>query len=246
MRSKPVVAVTTWERDMRAVPMLEDRIHSVDHLYTRAVREAGALPMLVGRMKPEEAGTMLDRVDGVVITGGPDLDPELYEQEITASVEVNRKNDDRDIALILEAKRRDMPLLGICRGLQAVNVALGGELHQHCLSEGHPYHPDLSSDDEERAAFRHEVRLTPDSRLRALYGADKRWVNSLHHQSISRLADGLEVVAKTPDGEIEAVESTEKWPMLSVQWHPERMKPEAEQPLFKGFVDDAVAYSLRT
>jgi len=226
--------------------MLENRIHSLDHLYIRAVREAGALPMLVGWMKPEEAGAILDRVDGVVITGGPDLDPELYEQEITASVDVNRPNDDRDVALILEARRRDMPLLGICRGLQAVNVALGGELHQHCLSEGHPYHPDLSSDDENRAAFRHEVRLAPGSRLRALYGADKRWVNSLHHQSISRLAEGLKAVAKTPDGAIEAVESTQEWPMLSVQWHPERMEPESEQPLFKGFVNDALAYTTRT
>lgn len=243
MEPLPVVALTAWKRDLSTAPLLEDSVHSLDQRYTAAVRDAGAIPVLVGPMRPEEAPSVLDRVDGLVVTGGPDLDPELYGQEVTASVAMDRPNDDRDLALIREARRRSMPVLGICRGMQAVNVALGGDLHQHCLADGHPDHPELPEDGGERYSFRHRIRLVPGSRLAGIYGTGARPVNSMHHQSVDRLAPGLVAAARTGSGDVEAVESAGRWPMLAVQWHPERMETEEEAPLFRAFVTDAAAYA---
>ena len=156
---------------------------------------------------------------------------------------MDRPNDDRDLALIREARRRSMPVLGICRGMQAVNVALGGDLHQHCLADGHPDHPELPEDGGERYSFRHRIRLVPGSRLAGIYGTGARPVNSMHHQSVDRLAPGLVAAARTGSGDVEAVESAGRWPMLAVQWHPERMETEEEAPLFRAFVTDAAAYA---
>lgn len=243
MERLPVVALTAWKRDLSTAPLLEDRIHTLDQRYTAAVRNAGAIPVLVGPVRPEEAPSVLDRVDGLVVTGGPDLDPDLYGQEVTASVGIDRDNDDRDLALIQEARRRRLPVLAICRGMQAVNVALGGDLHQHCLSDGDPDHPELPEDGAEKASYRHRISMVPGSRLAGIYGTGARPVNSLHHQAVDRLAPGLVAVARTGRGHVEAMESTDGWPMLAVQWHPERMETEEEAPLFRAFVADAADYA---
>ena len=240
---RPVVAVTTTARVDRRYLDPPCDIHTLMDTYTLALERAGAAPVLVGRMRPEDAPLILDRVDGLVASGGRDLAPALYGQDNTASAESHPGDDRRDIALVLEARRRKMPVLGICRGLQAVNVALGGELHQHMLSDSDPEHPSSPAEDSKPSVHRHTVELEAGCRLAALYGSTERKVNSIHHQAVSRAAPGLKVVGRTPGGSIEAVESADPgWALLAVQWHPEMLDPGDEHPLFAAFVEVVRAY----
>ena len=244
---KPMVAVTTSMRVAATYLGRESGLHALLDFYAEALDRAGASQLLVGQMHADDAGRVLDRVDGLVVTGGRDLDPAIYGQENTASVGIYEGDDTRDIALILEAYRRRMPVLAICRGLQAANVALGGELHQHMLSDSDPEHPTPASRPEVRNVHRHRIRLDESCRLASIYGTTIREVNSLHHQAISRPAPGLGVVARTPGGAIEAVESTDPtWPLLAVQWHPEMLGADEESVLFEAFVEDARCYRTRT
>lgn len=242
---RPMVAVTTSMRVLDTYLGRGVEIHTLLATYAGALDRAGAAQLMVGRMDPGDADRVLDGVAGLVVTGGRDLDPALYGQEKIASVGVYGPDDSRDIALLLEAHRRSMPVLAICRGLQAVNVALGGELHQHMLSDSDAEHPTLAGASDERNAHRHPVRLLAGSRLASIYGTTERKVNSLHHQAISRVAPGLGVTGRTPGGAIEAVESTDPtWPLLAVQWHPEMLEPDEEAALFEAFVADTKVYAL--
>jgi len=242
---RPMVAVTTSMRVLDTYLGRDSDVHTLLEAYAGALDRAGASQLIVGRMGADDAGRVLDCVAGLVVTGGRDLDPALYGQEITHSVGVYEPDDTRDIALLLEAYSRRMPVLAICRGLQAVNVALGGELHQHVLSDSDREHLTLAGEPEERNAHRHMVRLADGSRLASIYGETERVVNSLHHQAISLVAPGLAVVGRTRSGAIEAVESTDpNWRLLAVQWHPEMLLPEEESGLFEAFVEDARHYAL--
>ena len=242
---RPLVAVTTSMRVLDTYLGRDSDVHTLLEAYAGALDRAGASQMLLARMHADDARRVLDRVAGLVVTGGRDLDPALYGQRNTASVGIYEPDDTRDIALIREAWSRRMPVLAICRGLQALNVAMGGELHQHMLSDTDPEHPTPARDPEERNAHRHVVRLVHGSRLASIYGETERRVNSLHHQAISRVAPGLAVVGRTPGGAIEAVASTDPtWPLLAVQWHPEMLGPEEEAGLFEAFVEDARDYAL--
>lgn len=241
---RPMVAVTTSMRVLDTYLGRRSDVHTLLATYAAALHRAGAAQLLIGRMHAGDAHRVLDGVAGLVVTGGRDLDPALYGEENTASVGIYEPDDTRDIALLLEAHRRRMPVLAICRGLQAVNVVLGGRLHQHVLSDSDPEHPTLAGSPDERNAHRHMVRLVDGCRLASVYGTTARRVNSLHHQAISRVAPGLAVVGRTPGGAIEAVESTDPaWPLLAVQWHPEMLEPREEAPLFEAFVEDAKDYA---
>ena len=154
-------------------------LHTLLDTYAVALDRAGATLLMVGRMRDDEAGRVMDRVDGMVVTGGRDLDPALYGQDNTAGVGIYAGDDTRDIALIRGAYERKMPVLAICRGLQAVNVALGGELHQHMLSDSDPEHPTPADKPMERNAHRHMVDFAQGCRLAAVYGEAERAVNSL-------------------------------------------------------------------
>ena len=243
---QPIVAVTTSMRVLDTYLGRGTGIHALLDFYAAALELAGASQLLVGHLHADDAPRVLDAVDGLVVTGGRDLDPALYGQENTASVGIHEGDDTRDIALILEAYRRRMPVLAICRGLQAVNVALGGELHQHMLSDSDPEHPTPADRPEERNSRRHPIEFDEDCHLAGIYGRTGREVNSLHHQAISRPAPGLRVVARTPGGAIEAVESDDPtWPLLAVQWHPEMLGAHEESVLFEAFVENAVAYRNR-
>ena len=243
---KPLIALTTTVRVADTYLGPKTRLHGLGTYYTEAVRDTGAAIVAVPEMEPGDAPLLLHGADGLLITGGHDIDPALYGQDNTASVDLDRTDDDRDIALVLEARRRRIPTLAICRGIQVLNVALGGTLHQHILDEDHPEHPLMSESPEIRNAHRHMVHLEPDSRLADIYATDRRRVNSLHHQAVDRAGDGLRVTGKTPGGHIEAMESADpKWPALAVQWHPEMLNDAEEQALFGAFAEDARLYRLR-
>jgi putative glutamine amidotransferase len=217
--------------------------------YVEAVEDAGgaALPILPG------AGLdVLDRVDGLVLTGGLDVDPKEYGQKVepASDVEVDAERDTLELPLIREAVRRDLPVLAICRGIQVLNVALGGTLIQdidmtragrqswsHQQRKSHPEAP--------LHAEMHHVQLAPGSRLRGIAGTDRLGVNTFHHQAIEKVAPGLVVTARTEDpgsqALIEAVEAPDcRW-VLGVQWHPERMwrTAPAHRRLFTDLVEAA-------
>jgi putative glutamine amidotransferase len=179
-------------------------------------------------------------VDGLILTGGEDVDPALYGQAPHERLgPVNRLRDETEIALVHAAREAGKPILAICRGPQLLNVALGGTLIQDiasCVQNALPHHPEDARD-----ARAHEVIIEPGSRIAAAVGATQISVNSLHHQSILEPAAGLRITARASDGIIEGVESTDKdWWVVAVQWHPEEMSDSPEpwdRGIFRAFAN---------
>lgn len=238
MYTGPVVAVTA--------PILEEeqpRRVRLNAAYLTAVENAGLVPLLVPPLSdPHAADRILAGVDGLVLTGGEDVAPEHFGEERHPRIgTVHQVRDATEIALISAARRLRMPVLAICRGIQVLNVECGGSLIQDIRAQ----RPDALEHDG-KAAGRdtvvHPVEIERDSILALATGATQLNVNSLHHQAIDRLGEGLRVTASAPDGIIEGVESTDDWWVLAVQWHPEEMdrcaEPGAEPgPLFKAFAE---------
>jgi putative glutamine amidotransferase len=174
------------------------------------------------------APAILDGVAGLVVTGGEDVAPSRYGEEAHPTVEPHEGRDESEIALILEAQRRRLPTLAICRGIQVVNVALGGTLVQDIPSQ---LVTAISHDpDDRREARVHDVRVDPESRLARALGTTQLRTNSFHHQALARVPGELCVTARaTDDGVIEGAEVADpSWWMLAVQWHPEELMDTAE------------------
>jgi putative glutamine amidotransferase len=189
---------------------------------------------------PRAAREILSRVDGLVITGGEDVEPSRYGQPRSDKCgKSNSARDETEIALIREAREIRKPLLAICRGPQVVNVALGGTLIQDIPSEIPGALPHNSDDD--RATRVHEVTIDEGSLISSAIGANTIRVNSFHHQSVKDIAPGLIVTARAPDGIVEGIEpADDDWWMIGVQWHPEEMNDSPEpwdRGLFRAFAD---------
>jgi putative glutamine amidotransferase len=236
--SNPRIAVSGVVRSWESA----DRT-GVNAAYIRALLAAGGVPLILSPlMGASLAGPALDGVDGLVLTGGEDIDPSWYGAEPSPLLSPpSRERDLFELALFAIARQRGLPILGICRGIQLINVALGGTLVQDIPSErqGAVDHqpPGL------RDTRSHLVRLQPGSRAaRALDDTSVR-VNSSHHQAIQQLAPGLVASGWTSDDLIEAVESASGTPwILAVQWHPEEMHADRQAPehgLFRALVDEA-------
>ena len=206
--------------------------------YVHALRRAGAQEgvLLPTRLGPEDAHALLDRFDGLLLMGGGDVDPARYGQERRPEVVgVNQTRDDFEIALVRAAIDRDIPMLAICRGMQVLNVALGGSLDQHLPDGGVVRHRE--GDD---GYTTHPVRLDKGSRVAAATGLERVESACSHHQAVDRLGEGLTPVGWADDEIVEAVERTGGW-VVGVQWHPERTAVEdpAQQSLFDTFVKQA-------
>jgi putative glutamine amidotransferase len=197
--------------------------------YVRAVELAGGAPVLVPSSEPETLAAILERLDGIVFPGGPDVDPAVYGQPRHRKTEVNAGLDAIELPAARWAVHSDVPVLGICRGQQLINVALGGSLAQHIEQ-----HVQLAS----RHKLSHPVRVQSDSRLANVLGTSQLEVNSFHHQAVDRLGVGLRALAWSPDGVIEALESTEHPWLVCVQFHPEDLVDAhaPSQRLFDAFV----------
>jgi len=211
--------------------------------YARAVERAGGVPMLVPPLdRPADAERILDAADGLLLTGGEDVEPARYGAAPHPSVtDTSAARDATELALVHAARARGRPVLAICRGIQILNVAFGGTLVQDIPSQRAGA---LAHDaGEDRAAARvHAVRVEPGSRLAAALGAAALDVNSFHHQAADRPAPPLRVVATAPDGIIEGLEWNEPgWWAVAVQWHPEELDGPAETGLFRDFVARAAA-----
>jgi len=207
--------------------------------YVTALENAGLVPLIVPPLSSADAAAaILDSVSGLVLTGGEDVDPARYGESRHEKVRsINPARDATEAALVEEARARGTPVLAICRGIQMLNVALGGTLVQDISSQCETH---IAHDEEgPRDSRSHEVSIEPGSLIAKAVGAEHVTVNSFHHQSVKRVADGMRVTARSPDGIIEGLESTEEdWWVMAVQWHPEEMTDSAEpwdRGLFKAF-----------
>jgi putative glutamine amidotransferase len=183
--------------------------------YVHAVQEAGGIAVVLpAHGFGDDAHHLLERVDGLLFSGGPDLDPATYGQAPSSLLGPNldRAADDYELRLHAAARERDLPVLAICRGMQALNVARGGTLHQH-----------IEDHRQTEAAHEptHAVTLGPGSALHHLTGRRRLVVNTFHHQAIDALGAGLEPIAHAPDGTLEAVVDPSARFLLGVQWHAE-------------------------
>lgn len=205
--------------------------------YEESVRRAGGEPVILDWSDPNTAAEVLATVDGVLMTGGPDVDPALYgetrEPQVVSLAPPAR--DHFELELAREAIRQDAPVLAICRGLQVLNVAAGGSLVQDIPTSipgalGH----DVK---DPKNAIAHTVRIAPGSRIAALLAGTETRVNSRHHQAVKRVGNGLEVTATAPDGIVEALEKPDARFCVAVEWHPENFVETGEfLPLFEALV----------
>jgi putative glutamine amidotransferase len=185
--------------------------------YTSAITRAGGIPVQLTRDAPIKE--CLERLDGVIVSGGADIDPSFYGDLPSEHLGVTEPERDRwELAIIEEALRADIPVLGICRGAQLLHVQLGGKLNQHVGIDDGDRHPQF---DQPRNSRTHSVRFVEGTLAQSLYG-DQASVNSLHHQTLQEPVSGLVVSGRSPDGTIEAVEVPNKQ-AFAVQWHPESL-----------------------
>jgi putative glutamine amidotransferase len=237
---RPVIGITAYCEQARW-GVWDQRAALLPQAYVDAVAAAGGAPVLLPPVPGVEA--VVSRLDALVISGGPDVDPAQYGAEPGPRTTVVRPDRDAaEMALFREAAGSGLPVLGICRGMQLMNVALGGTLIQHLPDVvGHDGHSPTPG-----TMAAHEVRVAASSRLAALLEVSSESHNAVlvpthHHQGLAQLGDGLRACAWADDGTIEAVESDGRPFVLAVQWHPEAG---ADLSLFRGLVATAAARRL--
>jgi putative glutamine amidotransferase len=234
----PLIGVTTSEVRRGDLATLRRHGEPPQHemalglTYMRAIELAGGVPVVLPPLHDGMA-TLLDRLDGICLSGGPDLDPSAYGARAHEQLGPTEPQLDRfELELASAADSVGMPLLGICRGAQALNVARGGTLHQHV--EGHRQ-TELATQPV------HAVRIVPRSRASRVLKTRATMVNSFHHQAVDELGSGLRVVAHAADGTVEAIEGENF--TVGVQWHAETLI--AHMPLFEALVRAAARTELR-
>ncbi len=228
----PVIGLTTYGRNA------ENRYH-LPAEYVASVRRAGGLPWLIAPGEPQLA-EILSHLDAIIFTGGGDIDPQRYDGKMHDAIDrIDGERDETELRLIDKVLESDLPTLCICRGLQLLNVALGGTLIEHLPEEipetvPHRKPPRLSTT--------HPVIIDHGSQLAKIAGAQKTEGVSWHHQAIRKVAGGLKAVAFANDGIIEAVEMPGRPNLLAVQWHPEMSSATdpRQQRLFNWLVEKAV------
>ena len=214
--------------------------------YYRSVLEAGGTPLIIPAFNDTDAMvSLLDSVDALILSGGGDINPLfLGEEPIRELNSINPARDWQELMLVRMATNRQIPILGICRGLQIMTAALGGKLHQDIYKETGATLK--HSQDTERHVATHSIRIASSSKLASIFGATNIHVNSFHHQAVKEVAPGFAATALSPDGLIEAVESIHCKSMIGVQWHPECMILGGDRtmiPLFEWLVGEAGSYA---
>ncbi|MCL6597803.1 MAG: gamma-glutamyl-gamma-aminobutyrate hydrolase family protein [Alicyclobacillus macrosporangiidus] len=241
---RPLIGITGTRHVIQTsspAPVLMGLVCSDD--YAKGVEAAGGIPVIIPYLTDGEAIERLaDRLDGLLLAGGEDVDPNRFSESPVAGLgQVVPERDELELALIAQMRRRNKPILGICRGIQVLNVAFGGTLYQDLPRQwgGRIQH----SQKARRDHLSHSVRIESDSRLAALFGGRKEVrCNSFHHQAVKDVGDGLRPVAWDEEGLIEAVEGVDSDTfVVAVQWHPENLWqrwPE-HHGLFRGLVEAA-------
>lgn len=234
---KPVIGLTVTQ-------VLNDNTVSIWKEYMDAIARAGGLPILLPTLADfNDYEGYLDCIDGLFLTGGQDVMPREYGEECLSGFQLGwpmtPQRDAFELAITQKALARNMPVLGVCRGAQVLNVTLGGTLYQDIDTQLTTRTPALKHFQEcPYWSVQHKITLDTSSKLCQIMGQSQLWVNSMHHQSVHQLGQGLVAVATAGDGVVEAVESKDHRYAIGVQWHPERMyeKDDAWYALFHSFV----------
>ncbi len=236
-KASPVIGLSSRTLPLRTARQTRPT-ETVSRSYIEPLEAAGALVLLLPNASPDRAGDYLDRLDALMLTGGDDPHPRLFGEEPHEKIElVDERRDRFEIALVEGARERGLPVLGICRGVQLLNIARGGDIYQDIQSQtaSTVAHVQQRKDD----GPWHKVALAPGSLLAGLLGESEIVVNSFHHQACRAVGDGLEVCATSgEDGLIEALEDPDQAFCLGVQWHPE-LDPERGAVVFEAFVEAA-------
>ncbi|MCD2442578.1 gamma-glutamyl-gamma-aminobutyrate hydrolase family protein [Agromyces sp. SYSU K20354] len=222
----PLIGVVADRKSASYGAWVDIPTDAISHTYVSAIQEAGGAPILFPSIDVhvDDPERLIDLIDGLFLPGGRDLDAELYGSVAHPSNDQPlRVRDELEIALTRLARERDVPVLGACRGMQVLNVALGGTLEQH-LGDRVDLTPHRHIYGEHTS---HPVSIHSDTLLRSITHEAEFEISSHHHQGVDRLGEGLAVSASAPDGVIEAIEATDGAFCLGVQWHPEeRLDPE--------------------
>ena len=235
---KPIIGLTTYGyREQQTLSAYYDHHYSVPKEYVDSVKRAGGVPLLIPA-NGDDGEALWPLMDGIIVTGGTDVSPIHYQGEVNnGSVQaVDSERDTTEIEMIRRAiARKDIPVLCICRGMQVLNVALGGTLHAHI--------PDIRDPDIHRDVdggwILHQCIVQPGSELIRIMGADQVSTYSGHHQAVDRIGVGLEVAALAPDGIVEALVAQKHPWLIGVQWHPE--KSTENDPTQQRLFDELVA-----
>jgi putative glutamine amidotransferase len=247
MRQRPVVGIAT--QTLHSIDRIPEDLPAswvMNQRYFRACTAVGAIPWMIPLLDddPETLREIYDRLDGVFLAGGVDVDPASYgEERHELCGRVDPPRDAVEMRLARWAMEEGKPVLGVCRGVQVINVAAGGTLLQDCsLRDGaikHDYFPGAGW---ARDHLAHEVRIAAGSRLEAAFDAATAMVNSMHHQGVERIGAGLVATARAEDGIVEALEGHPEGPFLvGVQWHPEMLLDahDGTRRLFEHFIEAA-------
>ncbi|MDN7244462.1 gamma-glutamyl-gamma-aminobutyrate hydrolase family protein [Planococcus shenhongbingii] len=230
---KPVIGITARVE--------KDQMYSLDPVYGQAILQSGGLPLIVPIVDQEDIPVLCERLDGLIVTGGGDINPLLYGEEPHVRLgAVYPGSDEYEKELILNFLKLDKPFIGMCRGLQMLNISLGGTNYQDLEAQ---YEGDLNQ--HKQLAMRthrtHSVELEDDSKLLGIMGEKKFNVNSFHHQGVKDVSSQLKVAARAADGLVEALESDSYQFVMGIQWHPEEFAvqgDEASKKLFDRFVKE--------
>jgi len=220
-------------------PYQEDRLSAA---YSKAIRAAGGAPLLIPiHYPPTHLDLLISRLDGVMLSGGGDIDPANYPAENPEYAgSILKHRDALEIRLVRLAFEKNLPLLGICRGMQVMNVALGGTLYTDIAAQfPSEVNHDISME-QGRDFLAHEVTIIAGTRLHSIFEKTQLKTNSFHHQAAKEVAAPLEIAARSPEGLVEAVENREKRFFIGVQWHPECLpKDDNQKKLFRAFIQAA-------
>lgn len=224
---KPVIGITTD---------LKNKENSIESAYSLAIKHFGGIPFLIPTIESDPGNyyeNVVNHIDGLLIPGSRDMDPKFYKQVTSSKINpMNIKRTNAEFELMEESLKRDLPILGICGGMQFINVFYGGSLHQD-ISECLP-----GAGNHEKGVI-HDIKLVENTRLAELYGKDQIEVNSYHHQAIKDVGKDLLVNAVASDGIIEGIENPAD-KVMAVQWHPELNFDELSRKIFEFFLQEAV------
>jgi putative glutamine amidotransferase len=227
-QTKPVIGITT---DIK-IDVAKEESFVIETTYAKAVAKAGGIPIFLPSL-PAESSLLrhaVAKINGLLLPGGRDMDPKFYDEEPHPKLRPMRlERTESEMIILEEALKRDIPVLGVCGGMQLMNVFLGGSLYQDI--------PSLISNafNHEKGSV-HEIYVEEDTLLEKIIKEKSFSVRSYHHQSVKALGRGLRVSARCPDGVIEAIEGTDSF-ILGLQWHPEREESEISKRIFKAFID---------
>lgn len=237
---KPIIGITTFLESKA-----KESYESVNYNYIKSVYLAGGIPVLIPIVEDEEiVNNYLKSIDGLILSGGEDVSPLMYGENPMEKVQlICAQRDKFEKELFLEALKSNIPVLGICRGLQVMNVALGGTLYQDINTQienslGH-YQKDTPANN-----LYHQIKIDDESILFDIFDEKKISINSFHHQSIKKIGNGLEEIAWSVDGVVEGIEHISKDFALGVQWHPEDLAVKYPEflNLFKALVQACTPY----